>query len=80
MDDEQRWARERERAEQLKRFHAHLSAYLVVNFALFVPLNILMNMLSGNDWWIHWPLLVWGIVLAAHALVVYGTEDPVGCD
>ena len=80
MDDEQRWAEERKRAEQLKRFRIHLSAYIVESLAVVIPVNILVNGLSGNDWWFHWPILVWGIVLAAHALVVYGTEDAFDVD
>ena len=48
-------------------FYIHLAAYLAVN-ALLIFIN---STSSTGRLWFHWPLLGWGIGLAAHALVTF---------
>ncbi len=51
-----------------KAFLAHLAAYLVVNAVLFA-INATQTLESGEtrEWWAVWPLIGWGIGIAAHA-------------
>ena len=44
-------------------FRRHLAAFIVVN----VVLNA-VNFLVGDSWWAFWPLILWGVGLAAHYL------------
>lgn len=68
MDEDTRYQRARERVAALKGFYTHLAVFILVNAGL-LSINLLAT--PGN-WWFHWPLLGWGIGLAAHALAVYG--------
>jgi hypothetical protein len=45
-------------------FRLHLWAFVLGNLALSAA-----NWFVGDDWWAFWPLVVWGIALAAHYLV-----------
>jgi 2TM domain len=48
-------------------FYIHLAAYLAVN-ALLVYINLAA---SPGRLWFQWPLIGWGVGLAAHALAVF---------
>jgi hypothetical protein len=73
MDEEQRYKQAKARVEALKGFYIHLAVYLMVNAGLFV-----INLLTGGGWWFYWPLLGWGIGLAAHAMAVFVIGDALG--
>jgi len=45
-------------------FRRHLAAFIAVN----VVLNA-VNFFLGDSWWAFWPLIIWGVGLAAHYLV-----------
>ncbi len=49
-------------------FYIHLAAFIGVN-AMLVLINLLT---SPGVFWALWPLLGWGIKVAAHALAVFG--------
>ncbi|HLZ73197.1 MAG TPA: 2TM domain-containing protein [Dehalococcoidia bacterium] len=66
--------RTRRRARELHDFQAHLTAYLLINLALF-----LINVATPGSWWFYWPLLGWGAGVLVHAAHVYGL-DRVGYD
>lgn len=68
MDDEQSYDRARKRVRQIKGFYIHVTVYVLVN-ALLIALN-LGN--SRSQIWFLWPLLGWGIGLAAHGISVFG--------
>ena len=55
------------RADMKLGFRSHLMAYVVVNGGL-VAINLLT---SPGYFWAAWPMLGWGIGLAAHAAAVY---------
>jgi hypothetical protein len=61
------YERARKRVDDLKGFYVHLFTYIGVNLFLFL-LNILT---APGNWWFYWPLLGWGIGLAAHAASVF---------
>ena len=48
-------------------FYKHLAAYALVNIAL-LAINLAT---SPGTLWFHWPLLGWGVAIAAHAARVY---------
>jgi hypothetical protein len=65
-------------ARELRDFQAHLTAYLLVNLALF-----LINVATPGSWWFYWPLLGWGAGVLAHAAHVYtlrAAPDATACE
>ena len=48
-------------------FYKHLAAYVLVNVAL-LAINLAT---SPGTLWFYWPLLGWGVAIAAHAARVY---------
>ena len=76
MDTAQRYQRARQRVHTLKGFYIHLAVYILVNAGL-----LLINLLSSPAaFWFYWPMLGWGIGLAAHAVAVFGVVGWLGKD
>lgn len=73
--DEDRYQAARRRVAQMKEFYAHLLVYVVVNAGL-----LLIDGLSADGTWFHWPLLGWGVGLAAHWATVFGPQRRFGAD
>ncbi|GAB89868.1 2TM domain-containing protein [Gordonia rhizosphera] len=69
-DAERREAIERIRAR--RGFWVHLTVYLVVNAGLV----LIWYLGSGGYFWPVWPLLGWGIGLAAHGFGVFVGVSP----
>lgn len=68
MTDESELRRIAERRVDMKLgFRRHLFAYVIVNAGL-VAINLIT---SPGYYWFVWPMLGWGIGLAAHASTVY---------
>ena len=65
--DSERYERARRRVQEARGFYIHVLVYVVVNAGLFA-IDIATG--GGADWF-YWPLLGWGIGLAAHALVYF---------
>ena len=57
----------RRRADARMGFYKHLAAYLGVN-ALLLVINLAT---SAEYLWFLWPLLGWGVAIAAHAARTY---------
>jgi 2TM domain-containing protein len=55
------------RADMKLAFRSHLIAYVIVNAGL-VTINLIT---SSGYFWAIWPIIGWGIGLAAHAVTVY---------
>ena len=68
MDDQDRYHRARQRVHHIKGFYIHLIVYVLVNSGLL----LLDLLISPGTFWFYWPLLGWGIGLAAHAMAVFG--------
>jgi len=49
-------------AKQKRSFYEHLRSYLIINGILVV-----INLITGGDAWVMWPILGWGIGLAFDA-------------
>ena len=59
------------RADMKLGFRAHVMAYVIVNAGLF-----LINMVTTPDHlWFYWPMIGWGLGLAAHAAAVYADGE-----
>ena len=56
------------RANLKLAFRAHLMTYVIVNAGL-VAINLVTN--PGGYFWAIWPMMGWGIGLAAHGVTVY---------
>ena len=55
------------RADMKLAFRSHLMAYVIVNAGL-----VMINLITSDDYfWAIWPMLGWGIGLAAHGVTVY---------
>jgi hypothetical protein len=56
------------RVKDLKGFYGNLTSYCLV-----IPFLLVINLLtSPNELWFYWPMLGWGIGIAAHAVNVFG--------
>ena len=76
MNEDERYRRAKARVEQLVGVYSHAGVYALVNGMLFI-----INMLtSPGDPWFFWPLMGWGIGLAAHGFGVFVAEGPLGKD
>lgn len=68
-DDDPQLRRQAERRADMKLgFRAHLIAYLLVNAGL-VAINLYQT--PGGYFWAIWPIIGWGLGLAAHFVAVY---------
>ena len=65
IQEQRQWAVRRIRAK--REFRIHLAVYVAVN-ALLV---IIWATTSATYFWPMWPMLGWGIAVAAHAARVY---------
>jgi hypothetical protein len=67
-ETEERLRRQAERRADLRlSFRAHLTAYLIVNAGL-VAINLVT---SPGYFWAIWPIIGWGLGLAAHWVAIY---------
>ncbi|NTU82921.1 MAG: 2TM domain-containing protein [Chloroflexales bacterium] len=66
--------RARAQVARLRQFYIHLTVYILVN--AFLTLISLAN----RSAWSIWPLLGWGIGLAAHAVTVFVGGGLLGAD
>ena len=73
-DKDIRYEKARKKVEMIKWFYVDLGLYVVINLGLFL-LNILT---TPDDLWFYWVMLAWGIGLAAHAVVTYGSVSFLG--
>jgi hypothetical protein len=61
------------RADMKLGFRSHLIAYAIINAGLLA-----INLVTTPDHlWFYWPMIGWGLGLAAHAAVVYADGENV---
>ena len=70
MIDQQRYQEVKQRVKQISGFFQHLIVYVLVNAGL-AAINLLSD--PGEIWFVY-PLLGWGIGVAAHGLNVFLAE------
>ena len=66
-ENRQRLEDAKRRVAALKGFYIHLIVFMAVNLGLTV-----LNIATGDDWWVQWVWLGWGIGVLAHAIAVFG--------
>ena len=67
MDEAEKFARAKEQMEEITAFYIHLAAFVVAMIAMLV-----VDIMDGDDMWVIWPFLGWGIGILGHAWAVYG--------
>ena len=67
MYDRDKLYRAKQRVAQITVFYLHATAYLLVMSLMFV-----INAAASPEWWVHWPLLCWGLGLMVHASAIFG--------
>lgn len=71
-----RYERARARVKRMREFYMHAAVYVFVNICL-----VIINLVTNPDSiWFYWPLMGWGIGLAAHAFSVFGPGQMLGAD
>jgi fatty acid desaturase len=65
--EREKFARARRQVAFIKYFYVHLAVFCLVMATLLA-----VNAATKSSWWVQWPLLVWGVFLAGHALAVFG--------
>lgn len=56
----------RQRVADIEAFYIHLTAFALVLLLLFG-----VNVYTGDDWWVQWVLIGWGIGVVAHAVALF---------
>ena len=67
MVEQQRYEEVKRRVKQISIFYQHLAVYIFVNTGLAV-INLTSN---PDEIWFTYPLIGWGIGIAAHGLSVF---------
>jgi hypothetical protein len=73
--EEQRYRRARARVQELRAFYGVMCLYVLVNAILFV-----VDMLTPGGTWFYWPVLGWGIGMAAWGITLFGVWSRFGRD
>lgn len=68
MEKEEKIRRARRQVMAITAFYVHLSVFAAVMLILFV-----VNSTVSSIWWVQWPFLGWGIAVAVHAFIVFGS-------
>ena len=76
MEDQEIFNRAKRRVAQIKGFYIHAGIFVLVN-VLLIGINLWT---SADHIWFVWPLLGWGIGLAAHGFSIYGLGGFLGAD
>lgn len=79
-----KYERAQRRVAAIKGFYNHLTVYLIVNAALLIfkdtlTVNLLSKRALGNpeflewiDWNVYGTPIIWGLILAVHAVKIFG--------
>jgi 2TM domain-containing protein len=75
MDSDEDYRRARRRVKSIRGFYIHLMIYVGVMILLFA-----INAVTPGPWWALFPLLGWGVGVAAHGAAVFGLVGFLGPD
>jgi hypothetical protein len=75
-EERARYERARRRVREIRAFYLHAIVFVAVN----VLLHVINFVTAPGVYWAFWPLLGWGIGLAAHGLVTYRRAPFLGRD
>jgi hypothetical protein len=68
MIEDERYERARKRARELRKFYTHVATYVLVMIGL-----VFVDYTDRGNWWVYWPAVGWGIVVAMHAFETFST-------
>ena len=74
-------ATEEERFQREARHRAHRRMEFFQHLTVFIPVMLLIlaiDVLTGDEWFIHWVAGIWGGILAIHFLFAYVLDDLLG--
>jgi fatty acid desaturase len=74
-EDDPKLLAARRQVAAIKGFYIHLFIYACVMAGLLV-----INLLTRPPWWMHWPLMGWGIGVIGHAIAVYAPIKMLGTE
>ena len=63
MEKDEKYLRAQERVKELKSFYSHLLVYCAI-----MALLIFIDYSDGGNWWVHWPIIGWGIFVAIQGI------------
>ena len=79
--DQEKYDRARKKVKDIKGFHSHLTAYIIVNIIFLLIRGRVLEIFysEGATWdldvWLRWNMwgtaVLWGIGLAIHGIYVY---------
>ena len=69
MVDRRRVVAAQQRVAEIEAFYIHLLSYILV-----VALLAVINIYTGDEWWVQWVVIGWGIGVVAHALALFATR------
>jgi hypothetical protein len=75
-EEQARYERARRHVREIRGFYLHAIVFVAVNALL----HIINFVTAPGVYWAFWPLLGWGIGLAAHGLVTYRWAPFLGHD
>lgn len=73
--NEQRYARAKERVENIRSFYSNLTAYCII-----IPFLWWINLRTTDFLWAFFPTLGWGFGVLAHAMQAFGYNPIFGKD
>ncbi|WP_344833285.1 2TM domain-containing protein [Chryseobacterium ginsenosidimutans] len=66
-DKDKAYERAQKRMREIKSFYGNLISYCII-----IPFLIILNLMTNpDDIWFYWPMLGWGIGLAAHGMSTF---------
>ncbi|WP_235889589.1 2TM domain-containing protein [Flavobacterium restrictum] len=71
FQNEERYHKARKKVEEIKGFHGHLLAFIVINAGLFLFNIITFPNQLWFDYWFYWQVLIWAIGVVIHGLKVF---------
>lgn len=67
-DKDKAYERAQKRVKEIRSFYGNLTSYCII-----IPSLVVINLItSPNDLWFYFPMLGWGIGVAAHGIGVFG--------
>ncbi|MDD5363125.1 MAG: 2TM domain-containing protein [Ignavibacteria bacterium] len=68
MDQQDLYFRVKERVKRIRAFYEHLFVYIVIVSGV----TVINYIDSPDDLWFYYPMIIWGVIVIAHAIKVFG--------
>jgi hypothetical protein len=65
--EDKAYERAQKRVKEIKSFYGNLISYCIV-----IPFLVILNLITNpRNYWFYWPMLGWGMGVAAHGMSVF---------